>query len=118
MSCKNCKYTFHKLISYTSSSEIGTLITLVRNEDYKAVARIRISEVEKAISIDFIVSFEQRKGYGSRLVRLIQAMARKRGKSIHADVVYDAVDFFKKQGFTLDNPDEPIDELNLMTWRP
>lgn len=116
--CRLCRYSFHKESVEETESEKSTMIRLVRNEDGFTVAGVRITETKDAISIDFIMSLIKRKGHGSRLVRLVQAIARKLNKPIYANVVYNAVNFFEGLGFTLDSTKKGIEELNLMTWKP
>jgi hypothetical protein len=122
MPCKLCRYTFKKEHVETPPSLLGstnaTIISLVRNSDNKTVSRLRISETVKAMSLDFMYSPEPKKGHGSRLIRLIQSIAKKLNKPIHVNAAYNAVEFFQHRGFVLDHPDKPIDELNLMTWTP
>ena len=90
---------------------------LVEKKTDKKVAQMRYVEEKDQIYLGWIEAIPQNEGYGTRLIRLLQFIAKHDNKPIMLDAVADAIEFFKRNGFVVT---VELDEFGLaeMRWTP
>jgi len=111
--CKICRYRFHKEIR-----DKTVIITLVETKTEKEVGYMRFSDNPDYIELEYIVANPTGQGFGSKLMRVIKAIAKAQNKPIYLDAFNYAISFFVKHQFmVIEEKQTKYSELVRMGWQ-
>jgi len=111
--CEFCKYRFHKELKGKT-----TIITLIETKTRKEMGYVIFEIKSEYIELEYIVANERKKGFGSKLVRVVKAIAKGVNKPIYIDAFNNAVGFWENHNFMVLGESGSYSELVRMGWKP
>lgn len=109
--CRVCKFKFHKELKGET-----TIITLIETKTQEEVGYVRFEIKPEYVELEYLVSFIERKEFGSKLVRVVKAIAKGLNKPIYIDAFNHAVGFWIKNDF-IELGDQTSEGLIRMRWK-